>query len=106
MHPPAHVPRMALKANWRFADRPTLRIFMHRLGELEAMSLPGPVRSRFRAKRLAAVEFYREHLGELAEQTPSVSSNAYRRRYERPHHAPRIPVARVSGHLLFSRHAL
>jgi hypothetical protein len=106
IHVLAHVPRMALKSNWHLADEPTLRIFMHRLAELEVQSLPGPVRSRFRAKRLAAVRFYRKHLGQLAEDRLSVGRHINRRSFERPSHSPQIPVQRVHGHLLFSQNAL
>ena len=106
IHVLAHVPRMALKSNWHLADKPTLRIFMHRLGELEAQSLPGPVRSRFRAKRLAAVGFYRKHLGKLADDSLWVGRHINRRRFERPLHPPQIPVQRIHAYLLFTQDAL
>ena len=106
LHVRAHVPRMALKSNWRFADEATLRIFMHRLCDLEAQSLPGPVRSRFRAKRLAAVAFYRKHVGPLAEDRLWVGRHVNRRRFEQPLYRSAVGVQRIHGHLLFSRIAV
>jgi hypothetical protein len=97
---------MALGANWRFADKPTLRIFMHRFCDLESQALPGPVRSRFRARRLALVEFCRRHLGLLGDDRPGVGRHINRRRFVRPHYRPTPPVQRIYGHLLFSSEAL
>ena len=106
LHVLAHVPRMALKSNWRFADEATLRIFMHRLCDLEARSLPGPVRARFRAKRLAAVAFYRKHVGPLGEDRLWVGRHVNRRRFERPLYRPAVGVREIHRHLLFSRRTL
>ena len=106
LHVLAHVPRMALKSNWRFADEATLRIFMHRLCDLEAQALPGPVRARFRAKRLAAVAFYRKHLGPLAEDRLWAGRHVNRFRFERPLYRPAVGVRKIHGHLLFSQNAV
>ncbi len=99
-------PRMALGANWSQADAATLRIFMHRYGDLEQQSLLGPVRTRFRARRLALVEFYRRHVGPLSDDRLWVGRYANRRRFVRPSYKPRTPIQRIHGGLLFSEEAL
>lgn len=95
-------PRMAVATNWRLADAATLRIFMHRFGQLEMQSLPGPARTRFRSKRLALVAFYRRHIGPLEPDRLWVGRDEYRRQYKPPRFKQPYPACRIHGHLLFA----
>jgi len=97
-------PRFGLGSSWASLDRARLRIVMHRLLELEEACRPGPARSRFRARRLAAVAVYRAVHGPLSDSALSVSTRAARRRHRGDHYeaAPQ----RVYGHRLFAALAL
>jgi hypothetical protein len=98
LHVQAHTPHMALKTNWRFADKPTLRLVMQRLEELETQCLPGPARTRFRVKRLAAVTQYRKSFGGLSNDRLWVDSGSAKRRYQRPLR----PAEKIYGWALFA----
>jgi hypothetical protein len=97
-------PRFALGSSWPSLDRARLRIVMHRLLELEEACYPGPARSRFRSKRLAAVAVYRAVHGRFSDSVLSVSARAAKRRNWRGHHG--AAPQRLYGHRLFATRAL
>ena len=97
-------PRFGVGSSWAALGRARLRIVMQRLLELEEACRPGPARSRFRARRLAAVAVYRAVHGPLSESALWVSARAAKRRHRRDH--DEATPQRVYGHRLFAARAL
>lgn len=99
-------PRFALASAWPQLSRAELRLLMARLLDLEVSSAPGPVRSRFRARRAAAVSTFRRVHGELADNAAWVAPDAARGRRLAPALPRARSTARLHGWQLFTPAAL
>ena len=86
-------PLMRRKTNWHLLSEAELRLLMHGLSEWERRAALGPIRTRIRRTRRAAVDFYRTKYGRLAEdrlwvpeRLPTEKSNRFN---QRRRHDPR-----------------
>jgi hypothetical protein len=79
-------PLMRRKTNWHLLSEAELRMLMHGLSEWERRAPLGPIRTRIRRTRRAAVDFYRKTYGRLAEDRLWVPERLPKERFNRSSH--------------------